>query len=302
MHHHEYTPHPSQKAQAEHSAHPEANPLQDRLLALADRLYNKSVENGTATVFDTIKHLSTSGSADELNAYIEEVAFEGVTSDEEFSSNINVLKSARERGDTKAEESIRDRQNEILNTYKQAVMSLSGLEDGAGRDELALARDKTGAIIAEHLESGESQDELLQKLGILEVNEQGKEIFMYPEELFPEKTNEKWAVYLQKVKDHLKAERGAMSGTMSSHELGDADKIRRLAHNAVTRDVHTILGFDKLPESEWDFAKTRNLLAKMRDHKFPTVDTAEKERTTTEVMRAARILGVLGTRISEIER
>lgn len=280
---------------------PQADP-NERLITLADKLYQKSVERGSATVFDTIKHLSTTATPEELEAYIDDTTYEALLADDEFVANMARLKEVRQSENVVAEAAIRTRQKEIFSDYKNTIVNLSGLDSDATKGDFEKAREATGHIINDHLEAGGTQEDLLKKLGILELNEGGEEVFTYPAHLFPEKTNQKWALYLEKVKAHLKAERATIAGTMSQQEFEDADKARRFAHNSATRDVHEILGLDALPENEWKFSNTRELLAKMRDHRFPTVDTAEKARTTREVLRAANALGVLSTRIADLEK
>ena len=270
--------------------------------AFKERLYTNAKENGQLTQIDELRHLYDAGDQEELDTHIDDLVYDALQSDEEFMANMKTLKENRQAGGRSSvnEDSIRVRQNEIFNEYKRTLVSISGLPVGIGLDEYEVAKERVQDIIKNNVEAGTAR-EVLKSLGILTMNEKGDEIFSYPENLFPPETNKKWELYLNRVREHLKKERGVVAGTLEQEELETADRMRRLAHNSVTKDVDTILGLDKLPDSDWSFDKTRELLAKMRDKRYPTVETAEKARTTDQVLRAANILGILGTKISTMK-
>jgi len=266
--------------------------------AFKARMYAHAKENGQLTQIDELRHIFETGNQDELDTHIDDLVYEALSTDEEFLANIQTLKEGRQTSTgPKDEDAIRVRQNEIFNEYKKTIVSIAGLPDGLGLDEYEVAKDRVQNLIKDTVQSGSPQN-VLKALGILKVNEEGSEIFAYPNGLFPAETNKKWDLYLASVREHLRKERGVVAGTLPKEELETTDRMRRLAHNSVTTDVNSILGLDKLPESEWSYEKTRNLVAKMRDERYPTVETAEKARTTDQVLRAANALGVLGTKIS----
>jgi hypothetical protein len=264
-------------------------------------MYERAKATGQLTHIDELRHVYEKGDQDELETHIDDIVYEVLMTDEEFVTNISILKEGHQTSfGQKNEEEIRTRQNEIFNEYKKAIVSIANLPDAVGEDELKVAKERVLNIINDTVEY-HNEENVLKELGILKVDKDGKEIFTYPEKLFPGETNKKWEVYLASVREHLRKERGVIAGTLPKEELENSDMMRRLAHNSVTNDVNAILGFDKLPDSEWSYEKTRNLVAKMRDERYPTVETAEKARTTQEVLRAANALGVLSTKIATMK-
>ncbi len=131
--------------------------------------------------------------------------------------------------------------------------------------------------------------DILKVLGMITENEIGEEIFVYPEGLFSKNTDAKWATYIETVRTWVRIKNAVNAGITASAELGEIDKIRSVAHTAVSRDVNEALGLGNIPDSRWDFNKTRNLLAKMRDARFPTKETGEKSVTEQAVIE-----GVMG--------
>jgi hypothetical protein len=271
--------------------------------AFAARLKERAREEGKVTALDHLHELYRANDQEALDTYIDDLVYEALQNDEEFLDNIQTLREARKANGTGAEnEDLRRRQNEIFNEYKRNLISISGLPEAVGQDEYEEAKKRIQGIIAEHVTTHDGTDGVLGALGILTLDDEGREIFTYPRGLFPAQTDQKWDLYLERVQNHLRKERGVVVGTLDKDELEDADKMRRTAHDSATRDVHSLLGLDTITDGQWDFKKTRAMLGKMRDSKFPTVETAEKGRTTEQVLRAANALGVLSTKISDLRR
>jgi hypothetical protein len=268
----------------------------------AARLYAKAAQDGRLTAFDEVRHLYETGNKEALEVYIDDLVYEALASDEEFTRNIALVRKIRSDGAIANEEAIRNRQNELFNEYKRDLVGLVGLPSEIGQDEYELAKERVARVVGDYLKSGGDKNDTLRSLGILSIDDEGREYFSYPQGLFPKETDKKWDLYLDRVRDDVRKERGMQAGTIGQDERELADKMRRLAHDAVTRDVHTILGFEATEGSSWNFGSTRNMLAKMRDAKYPTVETAEKDRTVNQVLHAANMLGVLGTKIADLHR
>lgn len=271
----------------------------DQPVSLIERLKAFAESRGLNTTLDELKKLHESGNTEDFDQGVEDVAFELLENDPEFIDNIEQLKKIRLRGDLEAETKIRSRQKSLLDEAKVNILNEAGLSGYETSSEFNTAKTNIAERIKTFLENGGSQEDILKELGIIKLDANDKERFEYPQGLFPEQTDTKWGVYLQKVAEHIRSSRSAESGVGSRHESEQADHIRRLAHNAVTRDVHELLGFDALEEGSWDFQQTRRLLAKMRDHQFPTIETGEKFRTTDQIMKAAAALGMLARKNSE---
>lgn len=258
----------------------------DSIEATMARFKELFAENRTA--LDELLELSRDPNrTEELSALIDDLTYDALMNDDEFTTNVRKLR--KHQLTSLQEEVIRSRQRELFDMQKASLISEAGLntEDllsSIEKSKLDIKKIVTDSI-DEHQEH--SADKILQVLGILEIGDDGKERFEYPRELFPKITNDKWDTYLETVREHLKIGRGVRLGTISKAELGDADKVRRAAHNSVSRDVHAILGLEELSEEEWPLEKTRNLLAKMRDRRFPTVETTEKFRTGKAIIEGA---------------
>lgn len=270
--------------------------------AFRERLEKKLAPSKTA--LDELRDLHSSGDKETFDVFIDDLVYEALGTNEEFIANVHQINHLRALpGDHTSEESaIRDRQNELFNQYKADIIDLAGLPSEAGQDEYALAKDSVQQKIAEIVEKDGSSSDLLKELGILTLDKDQNEIFTYPRGLFPENTDKKWDLYLERVKDHLRKERGAGLGTIDRSEYAIADQMRKLAHDSLTNDVHDLLQLNKLSDESWGFAQTRRMIAKMRDSRYPTVETAEKDRTTDRILEASQVLGVLGTKLSDLNK
>ena len=252
------------------------------------------------TVSDRLHELYTRGEEkkDEYDTFVDDIVFEMLASNQEFMDNANAIRTASPEKQIE----IKKRQNELFNLYRSELISYAGLPEEAGLNALGQARAKVAEKVRKLLEDGAKQDEILNALDIITVDEDGKEHFHYPQGLFPATTDKKWETYLDSVRNHIRVSRAVTAGTLDQKEGEYADEMRRFAHNAVAQEVDTILGLSELPESKWKFADTRELLAKMRDRRFPTVETSEKGRTTREILEGLDVIKALHTRIADLHK
>jgi hypothetical protein len=267
-----------------------------------ERLEKKLAPSKTA--LDELRDLHATGTREAFDVFVDDLVYEALGSNDEFMNNVQTINRLRRLpGDhTEEESAIKDRQNELFNQYRADIIDLAGLPTEAGQDEYVVAKAVIQEKISEIVAKNGSSSDLLQELGIISLDEEGEEIFTYPRGLFPHATDKKWDLYLERVKDHLRKERGTNVGTIDRSEYAIADQMRKLAHDSVTNDVHSLLQLNKLPDESWGFAQTRRMMAKMRDSRYPTVETAEKDKTTSRVLEASQVLGVLGTRLSDLNK
>lgn len=253
------------------------------------------------TVMNRIDQLIQQGpdARAELDTITDDLAFDLLSDNKEFNDNIKRIHSHRLASNEKKR--LVARQKEIFKQTKDLVIETAGVPTEVMESDIEQARRRVFEAVGNSTDDLES-DDVLTKLGILTHDDNGAEVFTYPYGIMPESTNERWEVYLGSVREHLKLSRDVRAGTRDRTELEEADNTRRLAHNRVARDVHTILGLEELSDAEWGFEKTRSLLAKMRDHRFPTVETAEKERTSDSVKVALGAVRALTMRLSDLHR
>jgi hypothetical protein len=222
---------------------------------------------------------------DALDKLVIEIAF----TDPEYTTNANKLRDRRTKDDEARE--IVARQRATVDNIRRTII----IETGLPTDEFKTELERAQIAVRERLGEGDvsqmDSDRLLRELGIIQESEDGKDTFTYPRDLFPEGTNEKWDLYVLSVENHLRTARDVQSGYAPRAELEHVDAMRRFAHNRIASDVGKILGFEALPDEEWDFEKTRRLVAKMREHKFAGKETDEVVITNTAL---ARGLGQLG--------
>lgn len=256
--------------------------------AMAERV--RALYGIERTNLDELRELADNDAAGErFEVFLDDLTYEALTENEEFNSNRRLMTSGKLSSQAQLE--LREKQRALFSRYRQGIIEEAGLPTETALTEAEKSRQKIQALLNEAVEAHDVSKplEVLEALGIISHDKEGQEIFTYPQDLFPKSTDNKWDVYLESVRNHLRTERDVHGGTVDKSELQDADTIRRAAHNAVTRDVHEILGLDRLEGSNWDFDKTRNLLAKMRDTRFPTVETGEKFVTEDAVLE-----GVIG--------
>lgn len=237
---------------------------------------------------------------DQFEEFLDDLVYNSLVDDEEFMKNAKRMRSGRASKDEQLE--IKDRQNSIFNTRKAIVVEAANLPTEAGLDDIQKSKMKVADLISEYEGSHDGELDVLLALGILTKDEAGREVFTYPTGLFPATTDKKWEIYLESVRNHIRKSRGVELGTLDKVEVEDADTIRRTAHNAISRDVDMILGLSELPDNRWNLERTRALVAKMRDLRFPTVETAERDRTAQDVHDAMVVTGILTSRLSDLSK
>lgn len=229
------------------------------------------------------------GNSPEFTDALDDIVFDIAFSDPDYAENATKLKNDRIKSDVAAE--IAARQKATIEQIRNMVL----IEARIPTEEMMSDIEKGQAAVAERLQgtdlSQSDSDEALRKLGILREDGNGGAVFTYPRDLFPESVNAKWDVYIASVQAHVRTGREVAGGAAPREHLAEADKSRKFAHDSVTGDIDKILGFHELPDEEWDFKDTRNLIAKMRDAKFGH-QTSEAIITSKALARGMGALGL----------
>lgn len=272
---------------------------------IAER-YKELIEKNQTSLNELESLYRSDPESEDFDNLLEDIAYSALLQNEEFNNNIKLIRSGNVSESDAAK--ISKRQKEMLSEHKQFVLEQAGIPTEAGLTDLEIGKKTVANILSSEQEKGNLKDssDALRVLGILKFDEdEGQDRFEYPVNLFPESIDQKWDAYVGSVIKHLRTVRDLESHLGNQYKVDDADSSRRIAHNAIARDLHSMLGFDNLTDEQWGFDKTRKLVAKMRDHRFPTVETAES-RVTAEALSGAwskmGILGALATRSADIKR
>lgn len=218
-----------------------------------------------------------------LRDQLEEVAYDYIYENPDWKGaleeNISVIRSKTATQQAKRAAAA---DNRALNSRaQQIILDQAGIHDVIV-DEIEHTRHQISQLVAKYkAENGETADPLL-ALGILQRDKDGKDRFAYPRGLFPPSTTKKWHAYIRAVKEHIEAadllEKGGARGVQGF--VVEKDRARRAAHNAVSRDAQKLLGF---ADTDDGFEEARRLMAKMRENRFPTVETGEQSRIARQI-------------------
>lgn len=213
-----------------------------------------------------------SGNKDDFEALLDDVTTDFLSSNNpQFAENIRAMRATRREDEQR---DIRDNQRLLYEQAKGIILETAGISADASKSALDRSRD----AIRERLQLAQQRDgeayDPLSALSMLQKDEQGQEIFVYPPGLFSSETDARWRAYLDAVKRHVAASNKFQLGLASQKDVVAADFERRMAHNAFARDLQYILG-----NPEDDFEEYRKLAVKMREQRFPSVETSEKSRT-----------------------
>lgn len=148
---------------------------------------------------------------------------------------------------------------------RELIVTTLNLPENYGSDEIEQATQNVQTILKDVPKDPEHKDVALLILGAKTPIEDtpGEYEYSFPYDLFPDKINDKWADYLETVKDHLEAEKKHRTAPTDNtgHVMSSIDTVRRQKHEALTRVVHPILGLEQFGYSK---DNTMELLAKMR--------------------------------------
>lgn len=258
----------------------------------------RQLYSGQEVAVDRLRELYEGDDSQAFQEFLDDITYAALEENTEFLEN---ARKARSTHSTEEQQSIRSQQRKIFDEAKQFVLMEAGLPTEASLDEIDTTRKKIAEILRAKLDltSEHEINDVLTALGIVTTDEEGNERFTYPNDLFPDSVNKKWEAYNQSVLEYFRIERAVEAGTRGREDLQVIDGSRRIAHNAVAHGVDEILGLSELPEAVWDFEKSRKLITKMRDMKYPTVETAERASTNNAV--GAGLMGLHSLRALNIK-
>lgn len=215
---------------------------------------------------------------DRFHDVLDDIAYDLIFENEnlktDFEANQGVI---RGRGDENEKKQAAENNRALYARAKELVLQRAGIESVVV-DEMEHAKVQISGIISEDRKENGPNADALTALGILSKDTDGNDRFTYPRSLMPDATNAKWHKYVTSVKEHMAAaDRHDSQGTIM-----EMDQARRYAHNGISRDVQSLLGF---PNTEEGFEEARKLVAKMRENRFPTLETGERSRVEKKVQK-----------------
>lgn len=229
------------------------------------------------TKTDFLLELYKNGDNEELNAQLDDLTDAIALKNPEVQQNLAKLKQLRNSSnpDNEAINSIIENQKAKFATIRSMIVHEAGLPDEARLDAI----EQASQIVATRLNdayqgASYSSHDALTTLGIIGTNEEtSRDTYHFPVELVPDSTIELWETYLAAVCVHVKvAEELAQKKSDDRHTVQEADRTRTYAHNAVTKELHSVLNLQTT--DAWGYADTRHLLARIRDYVLPTRESA----------------------------
>ncbi|MBC7868705.1 hypothetical protein H7X69_00810 [Candidatus Saccharibacteria bacterium] len=222
---------------------------------------------------DELKNIYRNDPTD-FNGALDDFTEDIANQNQDFQTTFAALKKARRTGSPEA--TLVKELNGIRAKIKQIIVSELGLPDESRFSQIEKAQLDVATLLAEssHDRQALQPVEALEILGIIETEGNEKYVYHFPYNLMPEQVSEKWNIYLAAVCRHIQLA-NAVINTGDKDAVVRADATRKYAHDSITNDVHIILGLEKL--GGWDWTKTRQLLASIREHELPTIEAATNE-------------------------
>lgn len=222
---------------------------------------------------DRIRNLYEEGGLEATKSLVGSLALELISQDEEAQGVLKRIRELRKlsRGGSEEETALVKQQRELKDRYSRSILELAGIQNPDSFDAVERSRKNVQERMIEI--GGDDDSVLLEKLGIVTVDENGEQKFHYPRELFDPKVNEKMDLYLGIVDKHMGTVDAAERGEKPQYEAVELDHMRRSAHDAISRDIARIIFPEAGKES---FDQARRLVAKWRDNTIP--NSGEEDR------------------------
>lgn len=246
--------------------------LDSDLMAFVGRL--KDAWAGITEKKWKLHELYNNGEREKLQEEIDKIADDICIHNPEYQQNLAQIRNLRDyrNPDKDALDLLIADQNRIFDTVRGLVVYEADLPDEARLSAIELSRQ----VVADKLndtfqDTPYTAREALETLGIITADSKtGKDILRFPSEIVPENTTVLWETYLAAVCVHVKAgdDLEAHKAGSSQAAVAEADATRKYAHDAVTRELHSIL--DLHTTDTWKFDDTREkILAALRDQVLP---------------------------------
>lgn len=213
---------------------------------------------------------------------VDEVAYQVLDKLDEAKLLRERIEKARKNRDNVTEGMLVTKQKELLNDIRSEIALMAGIETDEAR--VANENSEYRASILNKINGSYEEigvDNVLEKLGMLKRDGGGELHFQYPTGVFPPHIDEKWDHYADIVARHTTAITSRQTGESNDVEIiAQLDAVRTVAHNNLSLAIKEFLSLDS-----WDLEKCRKLVIKMRDSLYPTIETAEKQTTSAEILR-----------------
>ncbi len=186
----------------------------------------------------------------------------------QFPENMRELSATmrNKKAPEQARENARAQVREIVDFMKRVIMNeinVGNVDD----PPIENARNIVNGVIEDYGINRNDPQAVLDALGVLRIDEEGKKTYRYPgEPLMPQQTTAAYSAYKKAVDEHEAAGelfKQDKSDDNRRNDLIKADMARRYAHNAVARDFKKIFGLnhpDGTPYTEKDY---RELITEM---------------------------------------
>jgi len=242
---------------------------QEEILAFGQRLYDRFEKTmSTRDRLSALFQIDREGFEEEIEDEVEDYLNEDTEFQEIFSE---FLKERKHGGGDSFVPELKSRR-EKARGFIMASLNLptSDQEELKSIDE---SKQNVNLLLEDIPKTPENISAALETLGckIPREDEPGKYTYSYPYELLPSKVNKKWEDYLDSVTHHIETfDKINANDEFTREAYVNADRLRRIAHDSVTHEVHSILQLNRFG---WSEKETRNLLAHMRDDQL-SIDRA----------------------------
>lgn len=253
--------------------HPDAAPADnidkqsaERANLFAEKMY--SIYENTLSNHERLNHLY-SKDKESFDEAIDNLVETHLQSDPDFQDTFMQFRAARTAGGGDSFVPIIKAQREKT---RELILNSLGLGEQSELHDINEAKESIATLTENIPEDEKNAESVLNALGSRIEIADGNPVYSFPYELMPASVIDKWSTYLASVYRHIQL----LSPTSEDEreDLRMADRTRTQAHNSVTKDVHSILGFETYG---WNFVDTRLLLAKMRETEITTFDAGLSE-------------------------
>ena len=211
----------------------------------------------------------------ELDATLDDLA-DGILQrySKEYRENLAIVRRRGSSRSPEADEATK-RQRALFAQVREAIIADADIDGVDVNSDYNARLGVENRLKAAQIRDGANFSPL-RELGMIQQNSDGEDVFVFPADIMPSSTVEKWSAYMLSVSAHLRAERDLYSGRGTQEDLMRADSARANAHNLITNDLKGLLGVD-------DFEEMRRTVAKMRDGSFPNISTGEESRVNEKI-------------------
>jgi len=223
---------------------------------------------------------------DTFEEEVDDAVEEYLNEDEDFQEFFARFRKARQSG---SGDSFVPEMRERRSKARELIIASLNLPENSQILGVEEATKNIENILKDIPKEPENIDVALNTLGIktpLE-DEPGQFEYSFPYDLLPEKINDKWKEYLNTVLIHVETAKNATPDT--KEDVVVADRTRKIAHNAITKNVHEILQLDQFGFGMDD---TRHLLSRVRNDELtkPSETPVDYHPKTLEEIKIARKL------------